>query len=126
MLGLLHRDLHALSGELVAMLHLNPGNRYPHIFIDLLSQLNDERLWLLAGLALLYAIIRCVEAYGLWRQRTWAEWLALVGACIYLPFEVYELWTEKSLMPLGALVFNVLIVLLMGRVLWQKRQSLQM
>lgn len=123
LLGLLHRNLHALGEELVTTLHLNPAKKYPHIFIDLMSSLNDTRLWSLAGLALLYSTIRFVEAYGLWRQKTWAEWLALAGGCIYLPIEVYEIYAKVTVVRVSALVFNLLIVLLMTRVLLQKRRN---
>ena len=125
LLGLLHRDLHALGEELVAQLHLNPAKKYPHIFIDLMSSLNDTRLWSLAGMALLYSTIRFVEAYGLWKQKTWAEWLALAGGCIYLPFEVYEIYVKVTVVRVSALVFNLIIVLLMTRVLLQKRKNAQ-
>ena len=125
LLGLLHRDLHALSGDIVAHLHLNPAKKYPHIFIDLFSSLNDQRLWLMAGMALLYSTIRLVEAYGLWKQKTWAEWLALLGGCIYLPLEVYEIWRKASFLHISALVVNLVIVLLVAKVLLQKRQPKQ-
>jgi len=122
LLGLLHRDLHALSGDIVAHLHLNPAKKYPHIFIDLFSSLNDQRLWLMAGMALLYSTIRLVEAYGLWKQKTWAEWLALLGGCIYLPLEVYEIWRKATVLHISALVVNLVIVLLVAKVLLQKRR----
>lgn len=123
LLGLLHRDLHALGEELVAQMHMNPARKYPRIFIDLLSSLNDARLWSLAGMALLYSTIRLVEAYGLWKQKTWAEWLALAGGCIYLPLEVYEIYVKVTVVRVSTLVFNLLIVLLMTRVLLQKRKN---
>ena len=123
LLGLLHRDLHALGEELVAQLHLNPAKKYPRIFTDLLSSLDDTRLWTLAGLALLYSTLRFVEAYGLWKQKTWAEWLALAGGSIYLPFEVYEICARVTVVRVSALLFNLLIVLLMTRVLLQKRKN---
>ncbi len=88
-----------------------------------MSSLIDTRLWSLAGLALLYSTIRFVEAYGLWRQKTWAEWLALAGGCIYLPFEVYEIYAKVTVVRVSALVFNLLIVMLMTGVLVQKRRN---
>lgn len=121
LLGLLHRDLHVWSSEIVEHLHLNPARKYPHIFIDLMSSLNDRRLWLMAGMALLYSTIRFAEAYGLWKQKTWAEWLALLGGCIYLPFEVYEIFRKPSFIHVSALVVNLVIVLLMAKVLLQKQ-----
>ena len=123
LMGLLHRDLHALSGDIVMHLHLNPARKYPHIFINLFSSLNDQRLWFLAGMALLYSTLRLVEAYGLWKQKTWAEWLALVGGCIYLPAEVYEIARKATVIHVSALVVNVVVVLLMAKVLLNKRQK---
>ncbi|WP_395740301.1 DUF2127 domain-containing protein [Prosthecobacter sp.] len=123
LLGLLHRDLHELSAQVVRQMHLNPARKYPHIFIDLMSSLNDQRLWMMAGMALLYSTIRLVEAYGLWKQRTWAEWLALVGGCIYLPLEVYGIYRKVTFVHVSALVVNLVIVLLMAKVLLQKRRT---
>ena len=48
-------------------------------------------LVLLAAGALAYATVRFVEAYGLWRERVWAEWFAVASSGIYLPIEVWEL-----------------------------------
>lgn len=123
LLGLLHRDLHVWSSEIVEHLHLNPAKKYPHVFIDLFSSLTDERLWMMAGMALLYSTIRFAEAYGLWKQKTWAEWLALVGGCIYLPLEVYEIYRKVTVIHVSALVVNLVIVLLVAKVLLQKRQQ---
>ena len=36
------------------------------IFIDAANRLTDERLWAIAFLALLYSIVRFIEAVGLW------------------------------------------------------------
>lgn len=123
LLGLLHRDLHALGDEVVAHLHLNPAKKYPRVFLDLIGSLNDRRLWFLACMALFYSTLRFFEAYGLWHGRSWAEWLALVGAGIYLPIEIYELAAQITIIRVSALVFNLLVLLLMGRVLWQKREN---
>jgi len=123
LLGLLHRDLPALGVEVVAHLHLNPAKKYPHIFLDLIASLNDRRLYFMAGMAALYSTVRFVEAYGLWRQKTWAEWLALVGGCIYLPLEIYEIHAKASIVHVSALLINLVVVVLMGLVLLQKRRS---
>ncbi len=125
LLGLLHRDLHVWSSEIVEHLHLNPARKYPHIFIDLFSSLTDQRLWLMAGMALLYSTIRFAEAYGLWKQKTWAEWLALVGGCIYLPPEAYAVYHKATVLHVSALVVNLVIVLLVAKVLLQKRKTRQ-
>src|SRR5437870_871150 len=76
-LSLLHRDVQAIAERLVRSSHLNPASRYPHIFLDATSRVTDARLWALAAAAGLYSAIRGIEAYGLWKERRWAEWFAL-------------------------------------------------
>ncbi len=116
-LSLIHHDAQRLAEQLVGHLHLNPAKRYPRIFIDTAANLTDARLWVLATLAAAYALVRFVEAYGLWRERRWAEWFAVVSGGIYIPFELYVLFQGATWLSLGALVVNVFIVGLMTHAL---------
>jgi uncharacterized membrane protein (DUF2068 family) len=117
LLALVHRQAQEVAEELVGHLHLNPASRYPRIFIDLAGHLIDSRLWMLASLAMAYATLRFIEAYGLWRERRWAEWLAVASGAIYIPIELYELLAGVS--PLKAITFavNVGVVAYMSAVL---------
>jgi uncharacterized membrane protein (DUF2068 family) len=121
LLSVMHHSAQQLAERLVGHLHLNPANRYPRIFIDAAAQLTDVRLALLASGAAVYGLMRFIEAYGLWRQRRWAEWLAAVSAGIYIPFEIYELFHVVSWLSIGALTVNVLVVALMTRALLNLR-----
>lgn len=123
LLGLIHHDVHALAEQIIEHFHLNPARRYPRIFIDAASTLTDSRLWLLAGLAFLYASCRSVEAYGLWRERAWAEWFALLSGAIYFPVELYELSRGFTWLKLIALLTNIGIVAYMGYALRMRRAA---
>ena len=61
----------------------------------------------------LYALVRFIEAYGLWRARLWAEWLAAASGAIYVPFELYELSRGVSWIKLAALAANLAVVAFM-------------
>jgi uncharacterized membrane protein (DUF2068 family) len=104
------RDLRHIVTELVGRLHLNPGKSYPSIFNRVLQDTSNVQLWTIAGLVVAYAVIRFVEAYGLWRARAWAEWLAALSGAIYIPFEIYELSRGFSWIKAAALVANLAIV----------------
>lgn len=124
LLALIHRDVQVMAERFVTRLHLNPARRYPHIFIDVATRLDDDRrLWMLASLAMVYAIMRSVEAYGLWRERRWAEWFALVTAAIYLPLEVYEIHARVTWVRITALVINAAIVIVMAYALRRSQRS---
>ena len=70
-----------------------------------------------------YAIVRFIEAYGLWREWRWVEWFAAVGDGIYIPFEIYELFKTTTWVSLGALLTNVFVVALMVMLLRRKHSG---
>lgn len=116
LLSLLHHDLQAFAERLVRHSHLNPARHYPRIFIQAASHTNDSRLRSLAGLAFLYAAVRFIEAYGLWRMRVWAEWFAILAGSIYLPIEVYEIFRRATWMRALVLLTNLFIVAYLANV----------
>src|SRR5258706_297623 len=91
LLSLMQHDMQHFAEQLIAHLHLNPAKGYPRIFIDAATNVTNTRLWLLAGFALVYALVRWVEAIGLWLGKRWAEWFAVASGAIYVPAEVYGL-----------------------------------
>jgi uncharacterized membrane protein (DUF2068 family) len=108
--SLVHRNIEQLAQHLIAYFNLNPTHHYSQIFIELAGQLNAGRLWMLAGFALLYTLVRFIEAFGLWHARPWAEWFAALSGAIYIPFELHELWHRPSWLSAAALLINVAIV----------------
>lgn len=123
LLSLLHRDAHALGAQVIAHAHLNPAARYPRIFLDAVDKLSDQRLLMLAAGAGLYASFRLVEAYGLWRARPWAEWLAALSGAVYLPFEAIGLWRDATWLGLGVLLVNALVVAIMADAVRRRRAT---
>lgn len=99
---------------------LNPAGLLDILLQQLAEQTSPTALrWLAAG-AFAYAIIRLVEAWGLWRQRTWAEWLGAISGTIYIPFEIHELTHSVNALTVGLLLINVAVVLFL---LWAARTS---
>ncbi len=117
LLSLVHHDVRRFAIGLVRHLHLSPAGRYSSIFIRAAANLNDARLRLLAMAALFYAAARLIEAYGLWHQRAWAKWLALITGAVYLPVEIYELVERVTSVRVTVFVINLLIVALLS---WER------
>ena len=111
LLLLVHRDVQAMAEQLVSHLHLDPAKRYPRIFLHLATGATPSGLRLVALGALIYAVVRFAEAYGLWREQRWAEWLGLVTGVIYVPFEARAFIRHPGLESVVALVINLGIVL---------------
>ncbi len=118
LLTLIHRDAQDVAETIVRYSHLNPDRRFLRRFVEFAGTVSDARLWLMAGIALVYSSVRFTEAYGLWRARAWAEWFAIISGMVYVPIEIYELARHPSLFKVGVLLFNIAIVAYMIYVRW--------
>jgi len=106
---------------LVRHSHLNPARHYPRIFIEAAKRTNDSRLWFLASMAFIYSSARLVEAWGLWRLKSWAQWFAIVSGAIYIPIEVVEIIKRVTVLRVLVLAVNIFIVIYLIYVRWWKR-----
>jgi uncharacterized membrane protein (DUF2068 family) len=122
MLSFLGRDTEEVAEQLILRMHLDPANHYPQIFIRTMSAVTDTRIWLLAGFATLYAAVRFIEAYGLWRERRWAEWFAAFSGGVYIPIELYELARHPTWIHFATLMINLIIVAYMVWLLTESKR----
>ena len=122
---LIDTDLQQAAENLVDRLHLDPAKKFPRIFLDLAANASDAQLWGLAALAMTYAALRFAEAYGLWFERRWGEWIAAVSGGIYVPVELYELSHRFSAIKLAALVLNGFVVAYMVHLLRRRAVARQ-
>jgi uncharacterized membrane protein (DUF2068 family) len=108
-----HKDIWGITESFLEFFHVNPHHHYVGVFINLVYRLSDMHLWKIALMAAIYVTLRFVEAYGLWRIRPWAEWLAIASGSIYVPFEVEDLLRRPDYVRFLIIVINVGIVLYM-------------
>jgi uncharacterized membrane protein (DUF2068 family) len=112
--SLVHKDAWDAAEALLRFLHVNPDHHhYAQVFLNLADNVTDKKLWAVAAGAAAYSIIRFVEAYGLWLERTWAEWFALISGALYVPFEAYEAVTRTTPIHVAVLLINLAIVFYM-------------
>jgi uncharacterized membrane protein (DUF2068 family) len=110
---LVHKDAWVIAESVLALLHISTDRHSAQVFLDFADNLTDARLWAAAQLAFTYSALRFAEAYGLWKQRTWAEWLAFGSGTLLLPLEVRELMRGITVLRSTMLVANLAIVLYM-------------
>jgi len=121
-LSLVGKDVEVEAEKIILRLHLDPAWHYCDLFIRESAKVTDTRLRLIAMVSLTLAAIRLVESYGLWHERPWAEWLAVISAGVYMPFEIRHLYhnhfSHKPVL-VGAIVFlvNAAIVVYLGLLL---------
>lgn len=122
-LFLIHKDVWLYAQSLLTLLHVNTDSHIAQMFLDFADSVTDARLWTAARIAFLYAALRFTEGYGLWKSRTWAEWVALVSGTLLLPFEIRELFRGVTLIRGGLLIGNIAIVVYMLYVILETRRE---
>jgi uncharacterized membrane protein (DUF2068 family) len=123
--AVIHKDLHEVAVEIVRTFHLNPARHYPSIFIDAINHLTDGQLLLIAFSALLYSVVRFVEAIGLWLQQQWAEWFGLLTGGLYIPVELFEIMRGITWPKVTLLIVNAGVVAYLAYILYRSRQNSQ-
>jgi uncharacterized membrane protein (DUF2068 family) len=102
-----------VADAFLSFLHISPDHHLARMLMGMADRLSDIEVWHVVVGACSYSGLRFVEAYGLWKARAWAEWIALVSGAIYLPFEIRLLAHRVTLIHVAVLVVNIAIVAFM-------------
>lgn len=123
-LSLLHHDLHALALELIGHVGLSPAQHYPQLLLQAIDQFNMTPVHTLVWMGGLYVTVRFAEAWGLWRDRVWGEWLGVISSGVYIPFEIHHVWWHRHWQGALVLLLNmVLVCVLLLRLRQRQRQK---
>jgi uncharacterized membrane protein (DUF2068 family) len=120
---IVHRDTGDIADWCLRVLHISPDHHFAQVFLNWADTLTEQKLLAVAGVATVYAILRFVEAYGLWNAKAWAEWIALISGGMYLPFEIYKLFHRVNLFHSGVLIINIAVVVYMAFLLITDRAN---
>lgn len=113
-------DFGEAAEHVLFFFHISPKHRISQQFVHAADKVSSTSIAMIAGIAIVYATLRFLEGYGLWRQRVWAEWLAIISGCIYLPFEIYKLIRHPNQLHWVILCVNILVVLYIAWVRWDE------
>ena len=86
-----------------------PAHGFVHE-VERLLTLDTTTFRLIGIAAAAYALLEGAEAYGLWRQRRWAEYLTFVATTLFVPYEIYELVDKITVIRVGAFALNLAIL----------------
>ena len=111
LLKLVHAEIATLFSLLIEALHLNADSRILHGLVLKVDALQPHSV-LVAGLVSLgYAGLLLTEGIGLWLEFSWAAYLTVVSTSLLLPFELHEVIERVSIIRIGVLLLNLVIVL---------------
>jgi uncharacterized membrane protein (DUF2068 family) len=88
----------------------------------LLSSISPGSVHFAAVAVLFYGALHLLEAWGLWRAKSWASWLGCVTAAAYLPFDVYASVHHPGWISFAVVAINLAVVWVLGRDLLKRRR----
>jgi uncharacterized membrane protein (DUF2068 family) len=109
--------------SLIGHIGLDVDAHYPALVLHGVDQLRDAGVRSLLLVAGGYALVRLVEAYGLWRERRWGEWLGVLSGALYIPFEVRHLLHRPTWTSAAVIAANLAVVMFLGWQLWHRRRA---
>lgn len=122
-LFLVQQDVWLIAESVLALLHINTDRHFALVFLDYADRLTDARLWAAARIAFVYSGLRFIEAFGLWKERAWAEWMAVISGTLLMPLEIRELVRGLTWLRIFIFIGNLAIVLYMAHVLVEGRRQ---
>ena len=114
----LHHDLHQLALAMLWRFHLPADARYPALLLHYADWLDALDLHRAAPLVVAYVTLRFAEGYGLWHDRAWAEWQAVLSSTFYMPLEVAHWLHQATWINATVLLANLALVGFLGWRLW--------
>jgi uncharacterized membrane protein (DUF2068 family) len=121
LISLRHTDLHSAVDAFLVRHGIDPETHYRKLFIESVARATHQHEAQIVAVAFVYALLRFAEAYGLWREKHWAEWFAVISAGLYMPLEIAHLLRRPTELAVGITLFNIAIILYLGRLLKQQR-----
>ncbi|GGP22409.1 DUF2127 domain-containing protein [Silvimonas iriomotensis] len=123
LLGFVHHDIRHLALDLIGHAGLSPYAHYPAVLLRYADIVQDANLRFLIPAALAYVVLRFAEAWGLWYDRAWAQWLGAISGAIYIPFEVHHLFSKPTVTSALVVLGNAGIVIFLAARVWQQRRA---
>jgi uncharacterized membrane protein (DUF2068 family) len=109
-LKLLHRDVAQVIEHWINLLQVDPGNRYIQNILRQLWFVDDRKLREISAGTFCYAALFLIEGTGLLLRKRWAEYFTIAVTASFLPFEIYEMVHEPSVVKAAVIITNIAIV----------------
>lgn len=109
-ISLINKDMEEFANNLAVFFNLDMDNYYIEAFIDRIGMVENGTIIGVSIGIVSYASLNLLEAYGLHRRKRWAEWLTVIATSLFIPFEIYEIIQEQTIIRIGILILNIAIV----------------
>ena len=118
-----HTDWQRTLTDFAERAGLNPNRNSVARLLDGAGALKSHQLARDGAVAIAYGLLEAVEGYGLFRRRSWAEYLTVFSTALLFIPEIDELIKKPTAFKVVALVLNLVIVVYLIARLVRKHQK---
>ena len=103
---------------------IDAGSRHLHRLASKLSGVSTKQLREIGFASFVYAAVFAVEGIGLWKKKTWAEYLTVIVTLSFIPLEIHEIARHASAPKIAMLVLNVVVLVYLAvRIMAGRRRA---
>ncbi|HSR05632.1 MAG TPA: DUF2127 domain-containing protein [Bryobacteraceae bacterium] len=110
-LRFLHRDVGEVVSHWVAVLGVDPDNRYIHRLLSRAFAVSPKQLKEASVGTFIYAGLLLTEGTGLLLRKRWAEYFTIITTAGLIPLEMYEVHRHPTATKIVVLLINAAIVI---------------
>ncbi|MEK7842516.1 MAG: DUF2127 domain-containing protein, partial [Deltaproteobacteria bacterium] len=103
-INLINKDMEVFTNQIVDYFDLDMDNRYIEAVITKIGMIKNGTIIGVSIGIVSYALLNLAMGYGLHRRKRWAEWLTVIATALLIPFEIYEIIQEQTLIRIGILI----------------------
>lgn len=109
-LHLIHADVGDMVMKTTNFLHLDPDGRTVDLIQEKADLLSGHKLRQFSMLTFGYAALSMIEGIGLYKEKTWAEYLTLILTICALPWDVTEFIKHQTAVRASVVVINLVVL----------------
>ena len=109
-ISLINKDMEKFANDVVIFFNLDMNNHYIEVLIDKIGMIENGTIIGISIGMVSYAALNLAMGYGLHKRKRWAEWLTVIATSLLIPFEIYEIIQEQTIVRIGILILNIAIV----------------
>ena len=107
---LANKNLIVESQHWVDLFRVDPHNRYLHLLLEKLTNVDAHKLHALSVGTFVYSALFLTEGIGLFLRKRWAEFLTVISTAGLIPLELYELIHRPTPIRAILLLVNLAVV----------------
>ncbi len=107
---LANKNLIVESQHWVDLFRVDPHNRYLHLLLEKLTNVDAHKLHALSVGTFVYSALFLTEGIGLFLRKRWAELLTVISTAGLIPLEIYELLDRPTPTRALLLLVNLAVV----------------